>query len=93
MNTLVTGSRSRHNDPPDNQQSEQQHSSRRASRVGIIDRLALHLGVALVTWSRRPRRSNNVDRVRNQVNRQLAIERLEKVRARDESTYPWFIIR
>ncbi len=25
-------------------------------RVGLADRVALHLGLALVTWSRRPRR-------------------------------------
>ena len=28
---------------------------RQVRRVGLLDRLALHVGVALVAWSRRPR--------------------------------------
>ena len=41
---------------------EQQHRhprhqtqiAHRATRVGVVDRVALHLGIALITWSRRP---------------------------------------
>ncbi len=34
-------------------QHEQQY--RPVRRVGLVDRVALHVGVALVAWSRRPR--------------------------------------
>jgi len=32
-----------------------------ARRVGLLDRLALHAGLALITWSRRPRRIARTD--------------------------------
>ena len=31
------------------------HQTHTVRRVGLADRVALHLGLALVTWSRRPR--------------------------------------
>ena len=48
----------------------------RARRVSLADRVALHLGLALVTWSRRPRtvaQKPSVDRwVRNERARERA---------------------
>jgi hypothetical protein len=35
----------------------------RARRVGLLDRAALHLGVALITWGRRPVKANRKERV------------------------------
>ena len=49
MNATLTTAPGRHDHPP---QPGPEYPTR---RVGALDRLALHLGVALVTWSRRPR--------------------------------------
>ena len=48
MNTLLTAPR-RHDHPP--QQVQPQHTVR---RVGLLDRLALRVGLALLVWARRP---------------------------------------
>lgn len=47
----------------------------RARRVGLIDRLALRLGVALVAWSRRPRELDSRESQARQVTHELAAER------------------
>lgn len=49
MNTLSTLSRHQH--PP---QTVYFDSSRPVRRVNLLDRFALHLGVALIKWGRRP---------------------------------------
>ncbi len=51
------------------------HSAR---RVGIIDRLALRLGIALVAWSRRPRVLDVRDDHARRVQNALATERRER---------------
>lgn len=51
MNTSLSTVPGRHDHPPQPVRPEVHH---RKGRVGFVDRLALHLGVALVTWSRRP---------------------------------------
>ena len=44
----------------DEQQEQHRHArhqtptAHRAGRVGVVDRVALHVGIALITWSRRP---------------------------------------
>jgi hypothetical protein len=38
----------KHNHPPSNVRPASER------RVGLADRIALHLGIALITWSRRP---------------------------------------
>jgi hypothetical protein len=48
MNTTLTTLRHRH--PPDTVAP----APRPVRRVGLLDRIALRVGVALVTWSRRP---------------------------------------
>ncbi|MEO6942082.1 MAG: hypothetical protein ABI238_06530 [Terrimesophilobacter sp.] len=52
-------------------------------RVGLIDRLALHVGVALITWGRRPmsvetreRRANRVEQHLATLERELSAERM-----------------
>lgn len=51
-------------------------------RVGVVDRAALHLGVALIRWGRRPvagleRRASRIEHalMRREVDRQLERER------------------
>ena len=50
MNTTLSAPTSLHEHPP--QQLEQTHLPVR--RVGLFDRLALRLGLALLVWARRP---------------------------------------
>jgi len=58
----------------------------RANRVGLLDRAALHLGVALIKWGRRPahhaarteRRANRVELALLHRDRQLALASLER---------------
>ena len=52
-------------------------------RVGQFDRLALHLGVALIKWGRRPLRVDSRERRANRVEQQLA--RLERERQAERS--------
>ncbi len=49
-----------------------------ARRVGLIDRLALRLGVALVAWSRRPRELDSRDRLSRRVEREMSTEQRER---------------
>ncbi|MBX9471325.1 hypothetical protein [Microcella sp.] len=49
-----------------------------ARRVGLIDRLALRLGVALVAWSRRPRELDSRDQLSRQVQREMSTEQRER---------------
>ena len=51
-------------------------------RVGFIDRLALHVGVALITWGRRPHGESR-ERRANRVEQQLA--RLERERVAERT--------
>ncbi len=61
----------------------QEQSHRRVRRVGPIDRIALHVGVALVAWGRRPRsvpshgyRAEQLQQQRDSLMRELAAERM-----------------
>ena len=62
MNATLTTAPGRQDHPP------QQTLSHPVRRVGTLDRLALHLGVALIKWGRRPvlganeRRANRLER-------------------------------
>jgi hypothetical protein len=47
-------------------------------RVRLLDRLALHLGVALIKWGRRPLKVDSRERRANRIEQQLA--RLERER-------------
>ena len=48
-------------------------------RVGLADRLALHLGVALIAWSRRP--LSYETRERRALHHEMYLARLERERA------------
>ena len=74
MNTTLSTVRGRETHPPDTEAHE--HLVR---RVGLLDRVALHLGVALITWGRRPYSLPSRERRANRVERELA--RLERERS------------
>jgi hypothetical protein len=74
MNSTVTTAPRRQDHPP--QQSLRPHDVR---RVNLLDRIALHLGVALIKWGRRPLRVESRERRANRVEQQLA--RLERERS------------
>jgi hypothetical protein len=55
--------------------TEQLHPEQHAQqlrRVGLVDRAALHLGVALIKWGRRPRVQTGRERRANGLERALA---------------------
>jgi len=51
MNTTLTTTRGQHEHPPQHVHIKELHPVR---RVGLLDRIALHVGVALIKWGRRP---------------------------------------
>lgn len=58
MNTQLASAPARQEHPPQTS-TVSVRTERPVRRVGLLDRAALHLGVALVTWSRRPRRASS----------------------------------
>ena len=56
MNATLTTAPGRHDHPP------QPTPEYRPRRVGTLDRLALHLGVALIKWGRRPQAERRATR-------------------------------
>ncbi len=75
MNTTLSTAPGRHDHPPISPVVE----TRAVRRVGLVDRVALHLGVALIAWSRRRRTPESRERRAARVEQQLA--RLERERA------------
>ena len=73
MNTALTTAPGRHDHPPIQLHDSQPHFVR---RVSLIDRLALHLGVALIKWGRRPLSVESRERLANRNEQRLA--RLER---------------
>ena len=73
MNTQLQ-TRSSHS----NQLNEYQHlkldESRPVRRVSFFDRLALHVGLALITWGRRPQTLESRERRANRVEQAIARE-------------------
>ncbi len=89
MNTVLSThvDEQRHQHPPSGR------TPARANRVGLVDRVALHLGLALITWSRRPRRLTGSPLSHNSYEQR---ERTAARRARDEQwqramleAHPW----
>jgi hypothetical protein len=80
MNTTLSTTPGRHDHPPE-QSFAYQHQDRR--RVNLLDRLALHLGVALVKWGRRPHPVESRERRASRVEHHLA--RLERERATERT--------
>ena len=54
-------------------------------RVGALDRLALHVGIALIKWGRRPGSIESRERRATRVEQQLA--RLERERAHERQLH------
>jgi hypothetical protein len=69
MNTTLSTAPGRHDHPP---HPPVEYSPRAVRRVGTLDRLALHLGVALIKWGRRPRVIESRERRATRVEQQLA---------------------
>ncbi len=69
MNSTLSTAPGRHDHPP-----HPEPHLRPVRRVGLLDRLALHLGVALISWSRRPRVIPSRERTSALVQQQLARE-------------------
>ena len=74
MNPTVSTAPGLHSHPP---QPVESPAARDVRRVGLLDRTALHLGVALITWSRRSHRPrldsrSTHERRANQLEQQLA---------------------
>jgi len=74
MNSTLSTAPGRHDHPP-----QPTAPVRQQRRVGLVDRMALHLGVALITWSRRPRAVESRERRANRIEQELA--RLARERA------------
>jgi hypothetical protein len=69
MNTTLSTAPGRQDHPPQLERYDRTHFVR---RVGVLDRLALHLGVALIKWGRRPLAAESRERRANRVEQQLA---------------------
>lgn len=80
MNTALSTVRGRHDHPPIQIHDQQPHLVR---RVTLIDRIALHAGIALIKWGRRPLIAPSRERRANRIEQQLA--RLERERAAERS--------
>ena len=78
MNSTLSTAPGRHDHPP-----HLAPAAREQRRVGLVDRLALHLGVALITWSRRPRAVESRERRANRIEQELA--RLARERAAERA--------
>lgn len=83
MNTVLTIERDRHEHPPQPAETMHHHPVR---RVGLVDRVALHIGVALVKWGRRPllvetreRRAHRVEHLLALLERERAAERMRQL--------------
>ena len=74
---LATTTR-RHEHPP---QPVVNHEPRPVRRVGLLDRTALHIGVALIKWGRRPVKVDTREQLA--VNAEVQRVRLEHERERD----------
>ncbi|MBG6239187.1 hypothetical protein IWX78_002166 [Mycetocola sp. CAN_C7] len=74
MNTQLTAVRGRQDHPP---QPVPAVRSRPVRRVGLLDRAALRVGVALITWGRRPAGRRHRLRVATEpLDRRLLLEQL-----------------
>ncbi|GAB3607491.1 hypothetical protein GCM10027413_29000 [Conyzicola nivalis] len=87
MNTKSTTLPGRHDHPPQPVSSTRPAVTRPVRRVGVLDRAALHLGVALIKWGRRPVKVD--DREQAVLAREAHQARLEaeRVRAQYEAFY------
>jgi len=84
MHTELSTLPGRHDHPPQTVPPVQPHPVR---RVGLLDRTALHLGVALIKWGRRPVRTIDRDQAALAHQAHLAREECERLRNQHEALY------
>jgi hypothetical protein len=72
VNTTLSTTESRTAHPPHNADHNPVVRALPKRHVTLVDRVALYLGVALITWSRRPRDYETRERRANRVEQQLA---------------------
>jgi hypothetical protein len=82
MNSTLSTAPSRHDHPPEHSPDRVLHPR---NRVTLPDRLALHLGIALIKWGRRSRAIETRERRANRVEVHLA--RVERERAFDRTAW------
>ncbi|HEY4267615.1 MAG TPA: hypothetical protein VGM94_05435 [Galbitalea sp.] len=70
MNSTLSTVDRRHEQPPD--RAVVSHQPATSIRVGVVDRVALHLGIALIKWGRRPVSVESRERRANRIEHQLA---------------------
>jgi len=80
MHTQLETTVGHHPHPPHTEEPEHQDESHQLRRVGTLDRAALHLGLALVRWGRRPIKGERSERLA--FNREVHEARREMERAR-----------
>ena len=78
MNSTLSTAPGRHDHPPEPSLYALAQPIR---RVSLLDRIALHVGIALITWGRRPLAIESRERRASRVEQQLA--RLERERAHE----------
>ena len=78
MKSQLATTTGRHEHPP---QPVLSHEPRPVRRVGLLDRAALHIGVALIKWGRRPVKVDTREQLA--VNAEVQRVRLERERERD----------
>lgn len=77
MNNTLSTAPGRQDHPPQSL-SPRYAEAYRARRVNLVDRMALHLGVALIKWGRRPHPVESRERRASRIEQHLA--RLERDR-------------
>lgn len=72
MNTTLSTRPSQEQLDQHHQQHSPQEQPRLTRRLRLIDRLALHLGLALIAWGRRPRSLESRERRANRIEQAIA---------------------
>jgi hypothetical protein len=89
MNTTLSTAPGRQDHPP--QQSSLERVPYQARRVNLLDRVALHVGIALIKWGRRPLAVPSREQRAKRVEQQLA--RLEREREYERALRPFLPVR
>jgi hypothetical protein len=95
MNATLTNETRHEPSVPREHLAHHESRSQPARRVGLVDRAALHLGVALIKWGRRPAVPSEYERRANRLERALARYHLEQriARERDRAVVNYALLR